>query len=57
LARAFSTSQLIKGGAYQRKSVVVKVLLNNPTPHNSNHGGTEITEKPIRNSVFSVSLW
>ncbi len=23
--------------------VMVKVLFNNPTPHNSNHGGTEIT--------------
>jgi hypothetical protein len=44
-------------GPKKYNSVVVKVLLNNPTAHNSNHGGTEITEIPIKTSVFSVSPW
>ena len=34
---------------------MVRVLLNKPTPHASNHGGTEIAENPKKSFVFFVS--
>ena len=36
-------------------SVVVEVLLNKLTPHDSRHGGAEITENLINSFVFFVS--
>jgi hypothetical protein len=32
-------------------------IVEQPDVANSNHGGTEITEIPIKTSVFSVSPW